>query len=200
MTIWFNYRHLLFVGLLLQFNCKDKAGTSRGQDSAGVMGPIVKTTKDTAMFNQLNRYFTIDSSSGKMNSDETMDTALTKALFKRDSSDQWFQLEYVNPVASFKNSRGFYYVVKVGCGAGGYCGNFYLLTFNKDKMLVQTQDIGTEAGDEGFDDRFVYNRISDTVLETYQVKTEGGEDDDSSKAGRPDSSARHKFLLLPPGK
>ena len=198
MTIRFNYRHLLFVGLLLQINCKNKAGTSRGRDSN--LGADIKTTKDTALFNELSRYFTIDSSSGKVNSDQTLDTTLTKALFKRDSSDQWFQLEYVNPVASLKNSSGFYYIVKVGCGAGGYCGNFYLLTFDKDEVLVQTQNIGTEAGDEGFDDQFVYNRVSDTILETYQVKTEAGDDDDSLNTGHPDSSAKHKWLLLPPGR
>lgn len=200
MTIRFNYRQLLFVALLLQTNCKDKPGVSRVRDSSVAIEPIVKIPKDTSLFNRLNGYFAIDPSSGKVNSKENMDTSLTKALFKRDSSDQWFQLEYVNPIAFYKNSFGFYFIVEVGCGAGGYCGNFYLLTFDKDKVLVQTQDIGTEAGDEGFDNQFVYRRISATALETYQVKTEGGEDDDSSKAGHPDSSAKRKVLLLPPAK
>ena len=89
----------------------------------------------------------------------------------------------VTPITWIENKYGYFLIIEIGCGAGGYCSTFDLLAFSKGGWFIGRQFLGQNAGDLGFHEDFFYKTLSDTTLfiESTSYDTPEGNDSDSGE-------------------
>lgn len=70
----------------------------------------------------------------------------------------------------FRNKYGNFYLVELICTAGGDCGIYYLISFNREGDFKESIKIGEVSAEEDESKLFEYKLFSDTVLTIYQIR------------------------------
>ena len=170
------YNCILFI-VFMFFSCGE-GSRSHNQD----VPTAVNTKTPDPNFVKLKSFFSKDSIESLKEKPKTPIT-LEWAFYKDGES---FNEEYQNPITPvdlIENKYGYFFIIEIGCAAGGYCSTFDLLVYSNEGRFIGRQFLGQDAGDLGFQEYFTYKSLADTILlisrATYETKEEEDKRTDS---------------------
>jgi hypothetical protein len=81
-----------------------------------------------------------------------------------DTDRLWNSIGSINPVDMAQNAYGTFFIVKLNCGAGGECEEYYLIGYGTKNKPVRPEHIGDLMADEDFSQTFVYRIAGDSAV------------------------------------
>lgn len=107
------------------------------------------------------RYFQPADSSGVITQVEIDKDYIIKLFHGSDML--WSHISAVSSVTFTRNRFGTFFIVKLHCGSGGFCEEFYLIGFNGDRPTPPVE-VGANMGDEGFEQIIDHQFLGDSAL------------------------------------